>query len=329
MLDFSKIKQNEITFPKTVPIKYESIQSNSSEEIIINSKSVSSPLKDLYLKRLSEVAIAQYGPNFLSEINKREKIGHPPQNFLDRHKLNPALRRKMVDWMLEVFNVFHSEEETFFVAVNIMDNYIWKTKKTLEDKDIKLIGIVSMFLASKSFEYIPITLEKCVNMIAHRTIEGKEIIRMEKKIFNTIQLEILNVGIYEFIHYILYDFYINNKKWIEESKTEKFLDVFENCGIYLAKMSRYYEEFVCKNSIYLGIACLIFAFDLIKDNSQDFNQESQELISSWLTFIFKGMAKGKEEQNEIQTLYQRIKKYYDYFRQKKSNLNKYHQLYFN
>lgn len=35
----------------------------------------------------------------------------------------------MVDWMIEVFASFHCSNETFFLAVNLMDRYLEKKTK--------------------------------------------------------------------------------------------------------------------------------------------------------------------------------------------------------
>jgi len=34
------------------------------------------------------------------------------------------MRAKMVDWMIEVFANFHCHDETFFLAVNLMDRHL-------------------------------------------------------------------------------------------------------------------------------------------------------------------------------------------------------------
>lgn len=55
----------------------------------------------------------------------------------------------MVDWMGEVLHTFQCDNETFFVAVNIMDNYFKFSEKTLDNQDVHIVGIVAMFIASK------------------------------------------------------------------------------------------------------------------------------------------------------------------------------------
>lgn len=41
------------------------------------------------------------------------------------HAISPLLRAKMVNWMVEVLNTFECDDQTFFLAVNIMDLYYY------------------------------------------------------------------------------------------------------------------------------------------------------------------------------------------------------------
>ncbi len=58
----------------------------------------------------------------------------------------------MVDWMIEVISVYNFLNETFFLAVCIMDKFLATTPQILIDKDIHLLGIICMYLASKEEE---------------------------------------------------------------------------------------------------------------------------------------------------------------------------------
>lgn len=45
------------------------------------------------------------------------------KNSWDRHQITPALCTKMVDWMIEVLTNFKCDDQTFFVAINLLDRY--------------------------------------------------------------------------------------------------------------------------------------------------------------------------------------------------------------
>lgn len=55
----------------------------------------------------------------------------------------------MVDWMIEVLSSYKMTEETFFRSVKYMDIFFKKATKKLEVSDLHIIGVASMFMASK------------------------------------------------------------------------------------------------------------------------------------------------------------------------------------
>ena len=111
-----------------------------------------------------------------------------PENLLSRHEIKSNIRTKMVDWMIEVLSVFENMDETLFLAVNIMDLYILKSKIILKNENIHLIGITSMFIASKFQEIYPITLKNFVSKVSHNQFNAEEIIKMN------LPIAIFNIG---------------------------------------------------------------------------------------------------------------------------------------
>jgi len=47
----------------------------------------------------------------------------PTDDCLFRHKVTPALRARMIDWMIEVLANFKCDDQTFFLAVALLDRY--------------------------------------------------------------------------------------------------------------------------------------------------------------------------------------------------------------
>jgi Cyclin, N-terminal domain len=86
----------------------------------------------------------------------------------------------MVDWMVEVLTTFKNSDQTFFLAINMMDRFFKINEKPLPAGDLHLTGIVSMFIASKYEEIVPLMMKTVVNKIGHnkfllRQIEDKEL----------------------------------------------------------------------------------------------------------------------------------------------------------
>lgn len=64
----------------------------------------------------------------------------------------------MVDWLVEVTTAFRCRERTYFLAVQIFDEFLrLTTDRQLENKDIHLLGITSLYLASKYEDIRPLS----------------------------------------------------------------------------------------------------------------------------------------------------------------------------
>lgn len=56
----------------------------------------------------------------------------------------------MIDWMYEVLLMHYEQtEQVFFLSVQLMDRYFALVNHSLELKELKIIGITCMFIASK------------------------------------------------------------------------------------------------------------------------------------------------------------------------------------
>ena len=88
----------------------------------------------------------------LSEANYK-----PEPEYLKKQKqLNPKMRLILLDWMMEVCEEFMLKRETFYTAVNYVDRYLEILQCPLPKNELQLLGVSSMFLATKVEEvYVP------------------------------------------------------------------------------------------------------------------------------------------------------------------------------
>lgn len=285
-------------------------------------------VSEYYIKEISKELFSKYGNYFLKTFDKKN-MDTPPSDFMARHKITSSIRAKMVNWMLEVFHSFKSSEQTIFCAVKIMDKYIWKTKDILKIEDIHLIGMVCMYLASKAYDTIPIQMNSLIHLIGHNSFDQKCIKEMEKKIIITINFDVMTPTTYEFIQFVLYDFYINNKETIVGLKLKKILDILENCSIWLAKMCNHFEQYSSVSPIYLSVSCVLIGYDMLKDNCKSLSENMRKFFKDWLKFLFNNIAKTPAIKTEIETIYKNIEESYNLYQKMNiQNLVKYHELYF-
>lgn len=316
-----EINQKPSTLDSPENKSFQNVQKNKEELKFFG-------VSEYYIKEISEELISKYGNYFLKTFEQKN-LDIPPSDFMSRHSISSSIRTKMINWMLEVFNSFKSNEETIFCAVKIMDKFIWKSKDILKNEDIHLIGIVCIYLASKTYDMIPIQMNNLIHLVGHDIFDQKCIKEMEKKIVKTINFDLMTPTTYEFIQFLLYDFYINNKESIVGLKLKRKLDILENCSIWLAKMCNHFEKYSSVSPIYLSVSCVIVAYDMMKDNCKSLNEEMQKFFKDWLKFLYNNIAKMPEIKAEIEKIYKDIEQSYKaYEKMNSKNLIKYHELYF-
>ncbi len=76
----------------------------------------------------------------------------------------------MVDWMIEVLSSFKCEQNTFFISLDILDEFLTKSKKKIDYKQIHILGVTSMLIASKIEEIVPFKVKTIVNKMVHNTM---------------------------------------------------------------------------------------------------------------------------------------------------------------
>ena len=64
----------------------------------------------------------EYGESIMTYMRELEKKNLTNDSLI-RHKITPALRARMIDWMIEVLTNFKCDDQTFFMAVSLLDRY--------------------------------------------------------------------------------------------------------------------------------------------------------------------------------------------------------------
>lgn len=111
-------------------------------------------------------------------------------NSLTRHKITPALRARMVDWMIEVLTNFKCDDQSFFLAVSLMDRYFKLKQETREISDLHIIGVTCMFVASKYEDIYPLKMKMVYEKIAHKKLPIEKIKSLEMDILRQINYKI-------------------------------------------------------------------------------------------------------------------------------------------
>ena len=258
------------------------------------------------MNSITEYMVKSYGPELYITTVELDSIKREI-SFLKRHKISSSARTKMVNWMMEIFASYSSEPLSFFLAVEIMDNYLQKSKKIYNQNDFHLIGMVSIYMASKMEDIIPLHMIHIKTKIGHDKFSHDEIIKMERSILEILDWDILLITTYDTVKTFLSDFYVNNRDMINNLKMETICYDLEIISIFLCKLVSLHDSFFKYNKCIKAISIIIAAFDILRSN-YNMSKEAENFLRQWLLFLVK---ESKFPVNNVTRVYNKICAFYE------------------
>jgi hypothetical protein len=181
----------------------------------------------------------------------------------------------MVDWMIEVLTNFKCEDQTFFIAVNLLDRYLKKQHEAHEIADLHLMGVTSMFIASKYEDILPLKMKMVYEKIAHKKLSIEKMKHMELNILKTINYKIQAPTVLDFLKtYLKYVLNIGHQGNTSLSKEDRdALPTNSDCkegqkllihkmSLYLAKMSMHDYELIGRNPSLIAVGAMYVALKI-------------------------------------------------------------------
>ena len=295
------------------------------ENLLINTNNKNKINTDEYRSMFSKYVRDDYSNSIIKSLLKDEQIN---ENFLDNHKITERMRTRMVDWMIEVLSNYHCDESTYFESINLMDRYFKECeikKQILLPAELHLIGVTSMFIASKYQDIYPLRLKVVQNKIAHNKLTCKEIVKKEDEImrylnyniglptmwdFITIFMEeifFINCNHHQIKNKILLENYYEEKlseddiklgKIINKKYTKNMLNLLKYVCIYLGKMNCHDYYLMQKKPSLLAASTIFVAIKIC----EQINKE--EYINDYFTEKLNDVSKNTE--NDIIKTAQKI-----------------------
>ena len=271
--------------------------------------------KDEYREMFSKYVRDDYSNSILESLLKDDYIS---KNFLEFHKITPRMRTRMADWMIEVLSNYNCDDLTYFESINLMDRYFVECQKRniiLFPEDLHLIGVTSMFIASKYHDIRPLRLKIVQEKIAHGKLTCEEIKSKEDEISRFLNYSFGLPTIWDFItifieeiFYVKYNSHqIQNKILLENYCKEEQNVKNDSNDIKLRKLM---NKLYTKNMLnLLKIVCLYLA----KMNCHDYNlmQNKQSLLAASTIFVAMKICEKINDEEYIN----------DYFNNKLSNIS--------
>lgn len=107
----------------------------------------------------------------------REMRHRVAPHFLQaQHEINCSMRGILVDWLVEVGEEYHLQQETLHLSINYIDRFLAHVPVTRSK--LQLVGVGCMLVASKYEDLSPPTVEDLV-YISDNTYTRDEVLKME------------------------------------------------------------------------------------------------------------------------------------------------------
>lgn len=91
-------------------------------------------------------------------------------------KMTEKKRESLIDWMIEARDAFMNE--TLYLTINIGD--IFLASKTAANRELRCVGVVAMFIASKYVEMLTDPMVYDFVEILNNQYEKEDVLVMEK-----------------------------------------------------------------------------------------------------------------------------------------------------
>ena len=190
-------KQDNLKLENISKVPKNCLEKRTNKEVLPNEVANSicqNEFRSIETKRLMD----DYSSNLVENLLSNEHF-YWTKNCLANHTIPANIRAKMIDWMVEVLCSYKCTNETFFVAVYYLDAFFKNSTIKYEINDLHLVGVVSMFLASKFEEIYPLRMRVVYEKIAHKKFTREEIREKETDMINKLNFNLNPVTLINFI----------------------------------------------------------------------------------------------------------------------------------
>ena len=190
----------------------------------VSSRNVGSPVLDIdYQGRDSYLRASGYAENIYSYYKTIEDV-FCTQPYMDSQSdIDEMLRAILIDWVVQVHLKFRLEQETLFLAVQIIDRYL--AIEQITKKNLKLVGVTAMLIASKYVEIVAPEVRGFV-YISDNDYSSREILDMEKTVLWKLDFELASPTSHHFLAH-----YLKACAAVDKHATEKRFDMFCMYGV--------------------------------------------------------------------------------------------------
>ncbi|VFQ72282.1 unnamed protein product [Cuscuta campestris] len=132
----------------------------------------------------NELAVVEYVEDIYRFYKEAENETRLHDYMGSQPEINEKMRSILIDWLIEVHHKFELTSETLYLTINIVDRYL--ALKTTSRRDLQLVGLGSMLIASKYEEIWAPEVNDFV-CISDRAYTHEKVLQMEKLILGELE----------------------------------------------------------------------------------------------------------------------------------------------
>ncbi|CAD8105507.1 unnamed protein product [Paramecium primaurelia] len=178
-------------------------------------------------------------------------------NFIEslkKHKIDECKRHNLLCWMGYVMGSYESaSNETYFLAISILDKFLQQTNFVLTNQELLAIGICCISLASKCKDVFPLTSQQLIELSSDK-MDELMLTKCQFNILQTLQYQVEVPNYFKIFDYIMRDLEYRYYKYIssdiiQNSLVSIKLKAIYKCSLLLLKfVSQYYDSTIFHQS---------------------------------------------------------------------------------
>jgi len=135
-------------------------------------------------------ALSNFARDIVKYYQHREQLFKVPDYYAMQKEITRADRAQTVDWLVNVMELFQVDHEVLYMAVKLVDLFIYKSPAhTVRKASLQLIASAAFFIASK-FEEVRPPLIKDLLFVGKKAFPEKRLFEMEIKMLCTVGFDV-------------------------------------------------------------------------------------------------------------------------------------------
>lgn len=202
---------------------------------------------------------------YLSGLERAQMINATLSMRTLQDKRPLETRLLVSDWLIEVAHYFKTSQETLYQSINLLDKVLsGTTKLKIGRKDLQLLSVVSLYIASKLEEYFPVEVNELVRLTEH-SWNVEEIMKMELAVLDATNFKVQTVEPMPFLNRFIsaarLSLYQNaTHSPIEDRKFYELCILLIDCTISSYKAWEMLPSEKAAASVYAALCVFVLAF---------------------------------------------------------------------